>query len=354
MPLNKQEQRERHVNCEWVKRKYQMTDGLTIGIDKVCISIPFNPPKPCDGQLPKGQTKQLALAQNNYKKESLNHINYVRSALRNFGFKTTRAKPIQGAQRLDRVGVYTEEDNSYVATVMLGLTYSTPVLSFSFNPSKLTDYGLDELEALLTLTLPNHYEGLYTDGVISQFEFFVDVEGVKVSDLVLLDIGKRKTTLYKSTTYNGRRGSPLVGTLYDKGAEQGTDHLLTRVEVRVKQREVTFQQLVESGISNPFSPFLLVPASALTVVANEFKCPALVGQILQQGLNGGIKNAQARKAITKRLAEFVVPWWNPDLLWDEFRKILLGFRPHFIGGGIRESYSSDFQSVMVQYGDLRH
>lgn len=342
------------MNCEWVKSRYPLVEGITFGIDRVRISIPFNPPKPSDGHLAKEHTKQLALAQNNYKKERLNHINYVRSALRNFGFKIAIAKPIQGAERLDRVGVSTEKDNSYVASVMLGLRYSTPVLNFSFNPSKLTDDGLDELETLLALTLPNQYEGLYTDGVISQFEFFIDVEGIKVSDLVLLDTGKRKTTRYKSTTYNGRRGSPLVGTLYDKGVEQGTDQLLTRVEVRVKQRQVTFQQLVESGISNPFSPFLLVPASALTIVANEFKCPALVGQILQHGLNGGIKNAQARKAITKRLAELVVSWWNPDLIWGEFRKILLGFRPYFIGGGIRESYSSDFQSVMVQYGDLKH
>jgi len=188
--------------------------------------------------------------------------------------------------------------------------------------------------------------------VISHFEFFIDVKGINTRDLVLLDTGKRITTPYKTTTFNGRRGSKLVGVMYDKGAEQKTDQSLTRIEVRIKRRDVTFQQLVESGIDNPFSPFLLVPASALTVVANEFKCPALVGQILQHGLHGGIKNTFARKKITSRLKELAVPWWNPDQIWSEFREILLGFRPHFIGGGYKESYSPDFQPVMVQYGIL--
>ena len=341
------------MDCQWVKRKYQLAEGITIGIDRVGISIPFNPPKPCVKQLPMDQIKQLLSAESHYKKEFRKHINYVRSVL-NSDFRVKTGKPNQGAQPLDRVGVYSKKDGAHVATVMLDLNYKTPVLNYSFNPSKLNDNGLDELDTLFELTLFNHYEELYTDGVIARFEFFIDVEGVNASDLVLLDTGRRKTTLYKTTTYSGNRNSNLVGTLYDKGAEQKTNQFLTRVEVRLKRRDVTFQQLVESGINNPFAPFILVPASALSVVANERKCPDLVGNILQHGLYGGIKNAHARKAITNRLKELAVPWWNPDNIWNEFRQILLGFRPYFIGGGVKEGYTADFQSVMVQYGVLNH
>lgn len=164
-------------------------------------------------------------------------INYVRQATQHL-FKSAPPRAIKGSSTLHRIRVSCEEDGSYVATVTLGLLFGTPVLSYSFNPSKLTSEGCLELEALLTMTHPLGYEGIYVQGVITQFEFFLDLEGVHHSEIVLLDSGKRVTTLYKTTTYQGRRGGTLVGTTYDKAAEQKIDLVLTRIEARVKRRDV--------------------------------------------------------------------------------------------------------------------
>ena len=298
-------------------------DGIRIGIDQVTISIPYAPP--------------VEGAQYLYKKEMLGLINYVQYATQHL-FKSTLPKPVKGTSTLKRINVSCEEDGSYVATVLVGLCYGTPVLNYTFNPSKLTSEGLMELNALLTMTHPLGYAGIYIQGVITRFEFFLDIEDVNLSDLALLDTGKRITTLYKDTTYHGRRGRDLVITAYDKAAEQKIDRVLTRIEARIKRRGVTFQELVETGIANPFAPFIVVPATALNVVASEWKYPELADQIRQHGLYGGIKNTQARKAITKRLREFSVAWWNPDAIWAKFGTIMDGFRPAFIGG------SYDFSS----------
>jgi hypothetical protein len=96
---------------------------------------------------------------------------------------------------------------------------------------------------------------------------------------------------------------------------------------------VTFQGLVEAGINNPFAPFIVVPASALDVVAKEWPYdPELAHRIRQHGLYGGIKSGSARKVITKRLRELSVPWWNADSIWAKFGVIMDGFRPAFTGG----------------------
>lgn len=320
------------MNCEWVKKNYPLTEGIAIGIDQISITKPYKPPMLDTSDPTEAQVKQVAKAKIQYKHESLAHINYVRKTLATL-FKATPPKPAKYGSKLDSIKVFCEEDGSHVATVRLGLHFGTPVLNYTLNPGKLTDKGFIELDALFCMTYPNDYEGLYIDGAITRFEFFIDVEGVKPADLVLLDIGKRKTTLYKGTTYHGRRGRPLVGTAYDKGAELKTDQVLTRIEARVKRRDMTFQQLVELGIPNPFAQFLVVPSSALETAASEWKYPELINQVRQHGLQGGIKNAPARKAITKRLGELVVPWWNPEHIWAEFSNIIIGFRPSFIGGG---------------------
>lgn len=319
------------MNSEWVKPYYELMDGIRMGIDQVTISIPYVPPVQGDEKLTQDQITKLISVQHHYKKEALGLINYVQNATQHM-FKSALPKPLKGAPTLKRINVFCEEDGSYVATVTVGLLFGTPVLNYTFNPHKLTGEGLEELEALLTMTHPLGYAGIYSQGVITRFEFFLDIEDVNPSDLALLDTGRRMTTLYKGTTYHGRRGRNLVGTAYDKAAEQKLDRVLTRIEARIKRRDVTFQELVETGIANPFAPFIVVPAAALNVVASEWKCPELADQIRQHGLYGGIKNKQARKAITKRLREFSVAWWSPDAIWAKFGTIMDGFRPAFIGG----------------------
>ena len=330
------------MNSEWVKPSYELIDGITMGIDQVSITIRYIPLQHPDGEPDQDQLKKLITAQHQHKKMAISNINYVRWAAMNL-FKSAPPKSVKGLATLHRIKVFCEEDANHIATITLGLFFGKPLLNYSFNPSKLTAEGRMELEALLTMTHHMGYEGIYSEGVIARLEFFLDVEDVPNSDLVLLDTGKRKTTLYKGTTYHGRRGRKLVGTAYNKAAQQKIDRVLTRIEARVKRRDKTLQEVVEGGIANPFAPFIVVPASALDVVANEWpNDPELAHHIQQHGLYGGIKNGQARKAITKRLQEFSLEWWNPDAIWAKFGTILDGFRPAFIGG------SYDFSSQKHQ------
>jgi hypothetical protein len=332
MQLNKQEKGEKVMNSEWVKSSYELMDGIRMGIDQVSVTIPYIPLAHPAGELDQEQLKQLITAQKQHWNEAISNINYVRWTVQNI-FKAAPPKLVKGLKTLHRIKVFCEEDASHIATITLGLFFGKPLINYSFNPSKLTAEGSMELEALLALTHMMGYEGIYSGGFIARLEFFLDVEDVPNSDLVLLDTGKRKTTLYKDTTYHGRRGRKLVGTSYDKAAQQKIDRVLTRIEARIKRRDKTLQDVVEGGIANPFSPFIVVPASALDLVAGEWpNCPELAHQIRQYGLYGGIKNQPARKGITKRLQQLAVPWWNADAIWAKFGTIMEGFRPAFIGG----------------------
>ena len=330
------------MNSEWVKPYYELMDGIRMGIDQVSITIPYIPLQLPDVELDQDESKKLIAAQHQHKMTAISNINYVRWAAMNL-FKSAPPKSVKGLATLHRIKVFCEEDGSYTATIMLGLFFGRPLVNYSFNPSKLTAEGRLELQALLTMTHLMGYEGIYSEGVIARLEFFLDVKDVPTSDLVLLDTGKRKTTFYKNTTYHGRRGRKLVGTTYDKAAQQKIDRVLTRIEARIKRRDKTLQEVVEGGIANPFASFIVVPSSALDVVASEWPYdPELATQIRLHGLYGGIKNGQARKAITKRLRELSVPWWNPDTIWAKFGTIMKGFRPAFIGG------SHDFSTQKYQ------
>jgi hypothetical protein len=315
-----------------VKPSYPLANGINIGIDQISISLPFNPPTPSNQDLTQDKIKELAQAQAYYKKDFLQHIAYIRGYLSNI-LPATIVKVTKTKDKLHRISVRCATDGSHVATVMLGLCYGTPLIRYTFNPNKLTEDGWLELENLLDMTLPLGYGSMYTKGVISRFEFFIDVDALNHVDIALLDTGKRRTTLYKSTTYHGTRRSPLVATLYDKAAQLKLPSPLTRIEMRVKRPDIILQPFIESSINNPLAALLVVPTAALEALCSEWKnSPALVSQIKNSGLYAGIKNASARKKITARLQEMIVPWWDPIHIWEKFREILLNFRPDFIGG----------------------
>lgn len=316
------------MNIQMLEPIYISKD-ISIKMDQISISVPFTFPQLAQGE--HEQITKLIAAKKQYKKEALETINYVRLALIKF-FKSALTQLGGKANKLDRIKVFCEADGSHISSVMLGLYFGKPLLNFTFNPSKLTVEGLLELDTLFAMTLPLGYGGLYSEGVISRLEFAVDVAGIAPADLVLLDTGKRKTTSYMGTTYHGRRGRPLVATLYDKAAEQKSDSLLTRIECRVSRRDMTLQHLVEMGIANPFEPLLVIPIYALDALAKESKDEMLAQRIQQDGLFGGIKNKYARKKVVGQLNEFVPKWWDTNEIWNEFRNVLNGFKPHYIGG----------------------
>lgn len=308
---------------QYVREKRELLDGIVLGIDKMEIRIPWKRPS-LENIDPKSETAKRLRKASKDKFES--HLHFVQAQImENFDTELSPGTSIN--DKLKRLAVFSRKDGSRVATIMYGLHFGNPVLTYQFNPSKLTDDGRWELNLLLEMTLPFEYATLYSQGVISRIEPFIDVLDVRHGDLVLLDTGRRKTTLYETTTYQGRRKSPLAATMYDKAKQLGLDMLWTRIEARIHRDDLTLQDFVESGIPNPFAPFLVVSAAALETVAKEWNRPQLVSEITQHGLKGGIKNSKARRAITLRLKEMTVPWWDPDHIWRQFREMTWGFHP---------------------------
>lgn len=201
-----------------------------------------------------------------------------------------------------------EADKSHVAMVVAGKYYGTPVISYSFNPNKLTNSGLNELQSLLELTLDHGYQDLYANGSVSYCEFYIDVENIDYGSLAILDRGKRRVSPFKGTKYCGPRQSVLVGTMYNRAKKLMLDSEVTRFEFRVRRRETTLRQLVELSTPNPLLPFLVVPTTAIASICKKWKySPDLASAIERNGLHGGIKNSTARKLITKELEACAVP-----------------------------------------------
>jgi hypothetical protein len=322
-----------------VRPKQVLREGINIGIDLMTINIPYRPLGMTIND-PSGKLTSLQIAMEVFhKKEFVSHVHGVHNALIEIfdavpALKKNKTGP-------DRLRVVCEEDKSHVAIVMAGHYFGFPFISYSFNPNKLTEAGLIALDGLLSLTLPHGYASLYTEGVVSHCEFFIDVDDVTYGSLALLDRGKRKATTYKDTTYNGTRRSLLVGTRYNTAEKLNLDTLRTRFEFRVKRLDTTLKQLVETITPNPLSPFFIVPATAINTVAKHWPYnPNLAIQIERHGLSGGIKNSTARKSITNQLEGHIVPWWEPESIWIAFRQTMAVLRPNYCFGSTEPCFPS--------------
>lgn len=337
--LNKPEDKNIFFLDQGVRPKQILMEGITIGIDLMTINIPYRPLGMTSTDV-SGELTPLQIAKEVFhKNEFICHVHGVHSAL----IDIFDAVPAQTKNKTgpDRLRVVCEQDKSHVAIVVAGHYFGSPVVSYSFNPNKLTEAGLIELDGLLSLTLPHGYASLYTEGVISHCEFYIDVEDVPYGGLALLDRGKRKVTPFKGSTYNGTRQSLTVGVMYNKAEEQKTDSLCTRFEFRIKRLDTTLEQLVESYTPNPLSPFLITPAVAINSVANNWgNDPGLAHRIVSDGLSGGIKNSTARRSITKQLEEHVEPWWEPENIWVAFQQAMTVLRPNYCFGSTEPCFPS--------------
>lgn len=312
-----------------VMDKYQSNGMGYLGIDRVVIGIPF---KHITASLfyYKGQASAHDEEYAEWKAQ-VAAIKYIEYALTSF-FKV-KAEKIQGTY-LRRIRVFSDESNRLLMVVILGKTPTgIPVLNFEFNPSKLSQYDWDEVEGGLTVLLDHHYAELYQKGVVSHFEFFIDMDQHAIGDLVLLDLGRRTRSNSSTTTYSGKRAGRMVGTMYDKAAELGRVGNLVRIEARINRRDLAFHTLVEGGLSNPFTSFIVVPAEALATIAAEWKQPYLEHHLCELGLYEVVKNPHARKKIASRLGELAMPWWKPEAYWHTFSQMLLHFRPPNLMGG---------------------
>lgn len=298
---------------------------VQVGLDRMVIGFP--PPKPPKHDAQNPPSQELLAHMDAQKKQFVSHMKHIETMAK---LGPHFVQKIKGAN-LQRISVKSD-DGEILFTITLGFSYSTPVINIELNPSKISHDKWEELLDLLSVMFNGHYYELYSRGVVSHAEFFVDVIGENLSGLVLIDTGRRIHTNYKGTTYHGGRYSRLVGVLYDKAKELGVGGQLVRFEVRLNRRDMQFGYLVETPPPNPLSNFLVVHVNQLQSVANEWNNPKLANHIKELGLYGAVKNKHAREAILAKLQENAVPWWKPDLFWAAHRELLLKFKPGQVGG----------------------
>lgn len=300
---------------------------VQVGLDRMVIGFPY--PKKLENNLAAPPTKlQLAKFEED-KKEFLSKMLYTQSIIKeNFDYYVAKTNN----KFLKRFNVLS--GGSLLCTFTFGYCHGNGVMNFEFNPSKLGEQKLAELFGWIDVFFYNGYQELYTKGVVSHAEFFVDVPDEDLSGLVLIDEGRRAYTLYEGTTYLGRRKSELSVAMYDKAKEleQTTDGKLVRVEARLCDRDIRFQDLVENDLFNPFGNSMVVNVTKLKFIAQEFNKSQFVNHIKELGLSGSGINVHTRKKMLAKLKENTVDWWQPETFWAAHREMLMKFRPNHVGG----------------------
>ena len=205
------------------------------------------------------------------------------------------------------------------------------LVQYSFNPSRITEEGRAQIDALLQVTLAEGYVSLYRYGTMSMAEYAVDVDGIAINEVVLIDAGRRRYTLtQQGTTYCGCRRSEFVGVTYDKGAELRTRDpafagTRLRYEVRRRAPSLTVENWVKFGSDdNPFNYFFPVPRVSLRSLVGK----ARAEKIRNFGLREVYQNRSARNSLCNELRECEYEWADPDLLYSNFRSHLISsYRP---------------------------
>lgn len=298
---------------------------IRIGLDKFVLGIPYPKLSKHDMQNPPSQNAISDVADK--QKEFVAKLHHIRNMIEvtgNCHVSSTKNKDLK------RYKVLTD-DGYLVCIFSLGFSFGTGVINLELNPSKMNQEKWEELHSLFAVTFNWHYQEFYEKCVVSHAEFFVDVPNENLVGLALIDEARRTTTKHMGTTYNGRRNSPLVATMYDKAKEQKMDGQLVRIEARINRRDIHFHDLVEHDLFNPLSTLLVVDVIQLQLVANMSGNIQLANQIREFGLYESVKNKYARKEILARLKENAVPWWQPELFWPAHRALLQQLQPEYAG-----------------------
>jgi hypothetical protein len=290
------------------------------------IGLPY-PKLPKVNELNPAPQEEIALIDTSQKK-FVAEMKYIECMIKLEPYHCAKGKN----KDLKRYMVKSDSSGELLFIVTLGFDYGTGVTNFELNPSKFTPEKLDETLMILSGMFNYDYRELFSRGVVSHAEFYVDVYGEHLSDLVLIDTGRRATTHYKGTTYQGKRTSPLSVIMYDKAKEQKQPGEHVRIEARIKRRDIPFKALVELDLFNPLSNLLVIKVNQLHSIANEFKAPQLANHIIELGLYRAVANKHARKEILARIKDNVVPWWQPEMLWASHRQQLQQLKPEYIGG----------------------
>lgn len=297
---------------------------VEVGFDKFVLSMPYPEEPKGDSHNPISKAQMVQYEHD--KSEFIAAMHFIKNmALDQF---KCHVKPTQNKD-LKRYSVFDndEDGGGLICTFKLGFCFGTGVINIEINPSKLTPKKYAELIGWFDIFFSHGYEELYSKATVSHAEFFVDVIGEDLSDLVMLDNSRRTNTIYKGTVYRGKRASKNVTTLYNKAEESKIDGKLVRVEARINRNDIRFQDLVEFDLFNPFSNVLVVDVNQLQSIASKYGKSTFVTRIIDFGLNKSGINLRTRKKLFAELEQNTVDWWEPDLFWTKHRELLSKFRP---------------------------
>lgn len=304
---------------------------VEVGLDKFVLSMPYP-------EEPKGDSHNpISVAQmvqyEHSKSEFIEAMHFIKNMVLDH-FKC-HVKATQNKD-LKRYSVFDNDENGggLICTFKLGFCFGTGVINIEINRSKLTQKQYTELIGWIDIFFSHGYQELYSKATVSHAEFFVDVIGEDLSDLVILDNSRRTNTIFKGTTYRGKRASKNVTTLYNKAEESKIGGKLVRVEARINRNDIRFQDLVEFDLFNPFCNVLVVDVNQLQSIASKHGKSQFASRIMKLGLTKCGINLRTRKKIFADLEQSTVDWWRPDLFWAKHRELLTMFNPNSVAGVI--------------------
>lgn len=203
---------------------------IKVGLDRMVLGIPYPRLSKTDVDKPPSQDQLIALE--HQRKEFVATMKHIINMIEIPGqchCAKTQNKDLRRYHVLSANG-------ALVCVFSLGFTFGVGVINLEINPSKMSADKWGELLALLSVSFDGHYAEFYDRCVVAHAEFYVDISDEQLANLVLIDEGRRTTTKFKGTTYHGKKGSRLVGTMYDKAKEQKQNGLLVRIEIRINRR----------------------------------------------------------------------------------------------------------------------
>lgn len=280
---------------------------VSIGVDKVCIAYDY-------GKSPQAKTEHAQLL------ELVSSINAKEIPGKTWSVKgrpfTNVCIQLQDAPMFIRYGFASKRHWAWI----------------SFNPAKMSDYSLAEMNAYLTT--------LYCDGVstlqerarLKRLDIAIDVIGAKYQDHLYVD--RRLTPGFGGfaavgTTYLAPEQSTRQLCCYDKARELhaksgiSVPHDLLRIEARVMNAK-KYGLCDLDKISNPF-PSLWILDRAL---AAKIEHPVVTSYLKVVSTGVGPQHAfaslhpSARKLLAQHLHGLQPVWWQPKAIWNGYPKAL--------------------------------
>lgn len=296
--------------------KYQPTNGVRVGIDKIIFS------KPLAGH-----------------KSGFSHHKTIEDEIINSEFKPlVSQKKLKGFSFV--AGKYFSQDGGRkIITVCNGLSHGKPYLHFTLNPNNLRPEDWQRIEQILLTMLNFGLKELLEKVPVRKIELSVDFEGLAMTAFVPISARSKTATKFKNTHYLGKRNSALTFATYDKSKELAAkgrgaiDGVLTRVEARVAPKKLSLLEIAHGGISNPWEHFFCCSPLDVKRVCKKFFDPKLKKESEIQNL--GLATALAsmstadRKEFKRLLRYYSIPTFNPALIWDVQQVLLMNFFPRY-------------------------